>query len=76
MISKKTDTTDLAAIIRQAIAERGLSMLAVAKRSGLHYASVHGFVSGYRDLTLQSATKMCRALGLELRPVRRGKRKG
>ena len=75
-MSKKTDTTDLAAIIRQAIAERGLSMLAVAKQTGLHYASVHGFVGGYRDITLTTATKMCRVLDLELRPKPRQKAKG
>jgi|GEM_PF-5826946 len=52
----------------------GLSLKAISDRSGLAYCSVHGFVRGYSDLKLESAAKLAKMLGLELRPV--GKQKG
>ncbi len=75
-MARKTDEFDLADQLRRAIAESGLNRLQVAKRAGLYYSVVHGFMNGSRDLYLASATKLCRLFDLELRPARRGKRKG
>lgn len=54
--------------------DSGLSLLQLAKRSGLGFQSIHGFARGYRGLSLTSAARLCSALGLELRPVRAGRR--
>jgi hypothetical protein len=42
----------------------------------LGYATTHGFIMGDRTISVRSAAKLAAALGLVLRPVRRGKRKG
>ena len=68
-------TQDIGDRLRQAAIDSGLSMKQLAVRSGLFYQSVHGFLRTGRGLSLQSAEKLCKVLGLELRPVRRGKRK-
>ena len=62
----KMDTTDLSVALRRVIADSGLSWLQVAKRAGLGYAAIHGFVAGTRDLTLSSANKVIDALELRL----------
>ncbi len=48
----------------------GRSIKALAEAAGLHYASLHGFMNG-RSLSLRSAAKLARALGLELVERRR-----
>ena len=65
---------DMAELIRATFRESGLSMKQLAERSGVYYASVHGLIVGGRDPALSTADKICKVLGLELRPVRRGKR--
>jgi len=66
---------DLAAQLKAAIADSGLTMFKVAESCGLRYQTVYGFVKGERDIALSSASKLAELFGLELRPVRRGKRK-
>lgn len=61
--------TDLAKTLRGAIERSGLSMAAVAKLAGLPYAGIYRFVVYEKDLTLDSASRLCEALGLELRPA-------
>lgn len=61
-------------VIRQVFGESGLSIRQLSLRAGIPYATAHGFVKGNADVTLRIASKMCRVLGLELRPAR--KRKG
>lgn len=56
----------LADVIRKAIEDSGLSVYAVAKRSGVSQPVVHRFASGERDMTLETADKVCRFLGLKL----------
>ena len=67
---------DLEQKLRDEAGRSGLSVLALAKRAGLGYATIHGFIMGDRSISIGSAAKLAAALGLELRPVRRGKRKG
>ena len=50
-------------------------MFKVAESCGLRYQTVYGFVKGERDIALSSASKLAELFGLELRPMRRGKRK-
>ena len=66
----------LADQLRAAIAESGLTRAEIARRSGLSYSVVHGAAAGTRDLTVGTATRLCEALGLDVRLVpRKAKRK-
>ena len=67
---------DLEQQLRNEAQRSGLSVLALAKQAGLGYATTHGFLSGDRSISVSSAARLASALGLELRPLRRGKRKG
>ncbi len=62
-------------LIRAQFHKSKLSVNELSHRSGVPYASVHGLIAGTRDPALSTALKICKVLGLELRP-RRGKRKG
>ncbi len=66
----------MAEILRQAFRERGMSLKRLSDESGTRYASVHAFFTAERDTQLSTIEAWSRVLGLELRPVRRGKRKG
>lgn len=50
-------------------------MLELSKRTGLGYQTVYGFAVQSRGITLESAGKLCELLGLELRAVKRRKRR-
>ncbi|MBL8819694.1 MAG: helix-turn-helix transcriptional regulator [Planctomyces sp.] len=56
-------------VILQAIEDRGESVLALSKLCGVSQPQLSRFVSGERDLRLESAAKLCEALGLELRKI-------
>ena len=57
--------------LRRAARESGLSIRQLTIRAGLRYQTTHGFCTRSRGITLESASKLCELLGLELRPVRR-----
>ena len=75
MTMRANPKNDLAELIRLRFRATGLSILQLAKRSGVPYAAAHGFVNGTRDPVLSTAAKLCKTLGLGLRPVGRGNRK-
>ncbi len=56
-------------VILQAIEDHGESILALSKLCGVSQPQLSRFVSGERDLRLESAEKLCEALGLELRKI-------
>lgn len=58
----------IADALREAIEESGKTHYRVAKDSGIAPAIVTRFVSGERDLYLETAAKVAEALDLELRP--------
>jgi len=69
-----TDHWDFVSVLRKAFADSGLSLNALNKQAGTQYASTHRFFTGYRgDASVITVSKWCKALGLELRPTRRGK---
>ncbi len=70
-MSKAKQQTDLAAQLRAAFEASGLSRFELARRAGMSYAIVHRFFGGDRDIKLETASKLCGVLGLELRPTRR-----
>lgn len=62
---------DMEKIIRERIKRDTRSIYRLAKDAGVAVAVVQRFESGERSLTLGTATKICTALGLELRPKAR-----
>ena len=71
----KRPKPNMAERMRGAFRESGLSIRRLAVEAGIPYASAHAFVTGDRDPALSTVEKMCGALGLELRPVPRSRRK-
>jgi len=60
---------NMAALIRVRFQASGMSIKQLADRSGVYYSAVHGFINGDRGTNLSTAEKLCRVLGLELRPI-------
>ena len=73
---KTNPKNEMANLIRGRFRKSGLSIKKLADLAGVPYAAAHGFVRGTRDPVLSTAAKMCKVLGLKLRPVRATKRKG
>jgi len=65
--------TDIEIQLRDAILGSGMSRYEIAKQAGVTNSQLSLFLSGQRSLTLTSAAKIARVLGLELRPVRKGR---
>ncbi len=61
--------------LQSAAKRSGMSMKALSDESGVVYSAVHGFLVNDRRISLRNAAKLAKTLGLELRPVKRGKRK-
>lgn len=68
--------SDIHAQLRQAAEASGLSINELARQSGVNLSAVSRFMSGQRDLRLQSAAKLAAALNLELRPIPKSRQKG
>ena len=64
---------DIETQLREAIQGSGMSCYEIAKRAGVTNSQLSLFINGRRSLTLTSAAKIARVLGLELRPVRKGR---
>lgn len=68
------DMDTLADTIRKEFRKSGRTILSVADDSGLGYANVHRLINTTDRVTLATADKVCRALGLRLVPKgRKGK---
>jgi transcriptional regulator with XRE-family HTH domain len=57
---------DLVAVIKEAIAASGLSLMELARRSGVSQPQLSRFMAGTRTLTLESGEKLLKALGLRV----------
>ncbi len=69
-MSKKKHDNEFAKLIRATIRKSGLTRAEIARRAGIPYAGLHGFVAETRSMDLNTAAKVCKVLGLELRPKR------
>jgi len=62
--------------IRRAIRDSGLSLYAVARDSGCDVAPIQRFMAEKHGMTVVTLEKIAPVVGLQLRAVRRSKRKG
>lgn len=58
-------------VIRKAIRDSGLSIYALARDSGANVAPLQRFMAGEHGMSVASAEKVGRLVGLELRPMKR-----
>lgn len=65
---------DIQQQLRQAILGADMNRRALSKASGVSEAQLSYFVREMRSLTLDSAAKVARVLGLELKPAVRGRK--
>lgn len=61
--------------LRKAVQDSELTLYAIAKGSGIAYSVLYRFVSGERDLTLETATKLADFFGMRLTRPKRPKEK-
>ena len=54
--------------LRKAIEKAGYTNYALSQLSGVSQSVLNRFVSGERDITLETASKIAAAIGLELKP--------
>ncbi len=66
-----SDTNDIERQLFDAIVSAGLSPSEIARRAGVVKSQLSLFLNGKRSLTLTSAAKIARVLGLELRSAGR-----
>jgi len=59
--------------LRKAIHDSDLSLYAIAKGAGIAYGVLHHFVSGRRDIRLETADKLVRLFGMQLTTPKRPK---
>ena len=70
MSAKKKQQTDLAAQLRQAIRDSGVTLYRVAVEADVDRAMLSRFVTNERDITLRTASRLADYLGLGLRKRR------
>ena len=64
---------DVESALLMALKRDERSQYRLAKDAGIAVAVLQRFESGERSITLGTASKLCRALALELRPAKRNK---
>lgn len=65
---------DIEMQLRDAILGSDMSRYEIAKRAGVTNSQLSLFINNQRSLTLTSAAKIARVLGLELKPVQTGRK--
>ncbi len=61
--------------LQDAIRRSGLTQREVARQAGIDSSQVSRFMSGSRNMTLGTAEKVAEAVGVEIRVVRRPKKR-
>jgi plasmid maintenance system antidote protein VapI len=64
----KAPKRSFADVIRRAVQDSGRTPYAVAQAAGVPQAVLSRFLRRERGINLDTAEKLCRALGLDLRP--------
>ena len=68
----KRRVTDIEDALRRAVRQDERSRYELARLSGVSQAQLSLFVNRKRTLTLNTAAKLAKVLGLELRPTKKG----
>lgn len=63
---------DIGKTIRRAFKSSGMNILALSKLADIPYSAAHGLMTGNRNAKMETLNKVCGALGLELKPKRKG----
>ena len=68
----------MAEILRQAAIADGRSMYRLARDASISYAILHSFMQGdktgrKRNISIETADRLAKSLGLELRPKKKGR---
>ncbi|HXY35034.1 MAG TPA: hypothetical protein VEI07_12460 [Planctomycetaceae bacterium] len=71
---RKKQLVSIADQLRAAIAGSGMTHYRVGKLAGIRPDILDRFASRERDMRLETAAKVARVLGLELRPVSQSKK--
>jgi len=61
-------------VIRGAIRASGVSLYAIARDSGVNVAPLQRFMASEHGMTVDTAERIGRLIGLELRPTRRARK--
>ena len=69
-----SESKSISETLRDALRGDGRTMYRLSKDANVDAAVLSRFLSGERDVSLRVMDRLCRALGLELRPTRRRKR--
>ena len=64
---------DIEQRLKRAVLESEMSRYRIAKLSGISEAQLSYFIHDKRSLTLPAAAKLAKVLGLELRPIKKGR---
>ena len=67
---------DIETQLRQALSESPLSLNQLSARCGIDVGILSRFVRAERTMTLPTAARLAKVLGLELKPTKRQSRKG
>ena len=67
---RENKSDNMAALLRRAFRESGMSLKRLSDESGTRYASVHAFFTANRDPQLSTIQRWCDVLGLKLRAVK------
>jgi hypothetical protein len=63
------DNMDLAERLQKVITDSPLSIYRIAQESGVDQSTLNRFVAGERTISLETASRLARWAGLELRPI-------
>ena len=66
--------TTMRQVIQRAFVSSGLSIKKLSEMTKLPYSAVYGAVKGTTAPRLTTVDKICKTLGLELRPVKRAEK--
>ncbi len=69
----KNNKIDIEERLREAILSSKMSRYRISQLSGVSEAQLSLFVNRQRTLTLTSAAKVAQVLGLDLRPIKKGR---
>jgi plasmid maintenance system antidote protein VapI len=72
-VVKNEQQTNIEEKLRKAILSSEMSRYRISQLSGVGEAQLSLFVNRKRTLTLTSAAKVAKVLGLDLKPIRKGR---